>query len=167
MVPVCEQQVTQINVIVRSRRAIYQYTTKHSVPCLNVEMRMIPRGPVLGRAPLVGEAVPGGNWTLGDAWYSIVVVGPVLSDAVEVNRSSVVLKCIDYVHDLFASSSVPCVFALVIVEILTDPVAPISDNGWTRKGSIDGHYGDFNTVWRGSAIFNIEPVLSSDTCVGH
>lgn len=50
---------------------------------------------------------------------------------------------------------------------LTDPVAPVSDDCWTRKRSIDGHYRDFNAVWRGGAILDIEPVLSSDTSVGH
>lgn len=96
-----------------------------------------------------------------------LLTGPVLSNAVEVNRSSIVLKRIGNVHDLVASPLVLFVFAQGMAAILTDPVAPVSDNGRTGKRPIDGHYRDFNTVWRGGTIFNIEPVLSSDTSVGH
>lgn len=128
-------------------------------------MRVVPGGSVLGGTPLIGETVSGSDWTLSYTGNAIVVVGIVLSDAVEMNRSSVVLKCIGYMHDL--ARLVHFVCAKGIGNLLTDPVAPVSDDGWTRKRTIDGHYRNFDSVWRGGAILDIEPVLSSDTSVGH
>lgn len=106
MVPVIDQHVAEINVVIRSSRAVDQYTTKQAVPGLYVEMRMIPGGSVLCRAPLVCEAVSWSDWALSHAGDAVVVVGVVLSDAMEVNRSSVVLKCIGYMHDLKVTQSV-------------------------------------------------------------
>lgn len=165
MVPVVQKQVTEINIVVRSGGAVDQYTAKQSVPRLHVEMRVVPGGSILGSTPLIGETVSGSDWTLSYTGNAIVVVGPVLSNAVEMNRSSVVLKCIGYMHDL--AWLVHFVCAKGIRNLLTDPVAPVGDDGWTRKRTIDGHYRNFDPVWRGSAILDIEPVLSSDTSVGH
>lgn len=99
MVPVIQDHVAEIDVVVRSCRAVDQYTAKESVPGLDVKVAVIPAGSVLGCAPFVGETVSRSDWTLGHARDAIVVVGIVLSDAMEMNRSAVVLEGIGYMYD--------------------------------------------------------------------
>lgn len=166
MVPVVQKQVTEINIVVRSGGAVDQNTAEQSVPRLHVEMRVVPGGSILGCAPLIGEAVSRSDGTLSHTGNAIVVVGVVLSNAVEMNRSSVVLKCIGYMHNL-ANRLVHFVLAKGTGNVLTDPVAPVGDDGWTWKRAVDGHHRDLNAVRRGGAILDVEPVLSSDTSVGH
>lgn len=122
MVPVVEKQVTEIDIVIRSRRAIDQYATKQSIPCLYIKVRMIPRGPVLGCAPFVCEAISWSDWTLSNAGNAIVVVCVVLSYTMEVNRSSVVLKCIGHMHDLKVSLS--AYYFLFAKEILKHTYRP-------------------------------------------
>lgn len=124
MVPVVQKQVAEINIVVRSGGAVDQYTTKQSIPRLHVEMRVVPGGSILGSTPLIGETVSGSDWTLSYTGNAIVVVRIVLSDAMEMNRSSVVLKCIGYMHDLMNRLVVAFCFCRRSQEVAYRPSRP-------------------------------------------
>lgn len=92
MVPVIHKNVSKVNIIIGTCRAIDQNPTKEPVPSLHVEMRVIPAGAILDRAPRVGQRITGGNRTLSNTGSSIHLVRAVLANSVEVNAGTIILQ---------------------------------------------------------------------------
>lgn len=51
MIPVIYENMTKINIVIGTCRSVDQDPTKHPIPSLNIEVRMIPASAILDRAP--------------------------------------------------------------------------------------------------------------------
>lgn len=92
VVPVVQDNVAKVDVVVGSRRAVDEDASKHTVPGLDIEVRVPPSSPVICCAPLVREAIAGSNRALCYASNTVHIIRPLLSDTVPVDRRSVVLQ---------------------------------------------------------------------------
>lgn len=113
--------MAEIDIVVSSGGAIDSDTAEDTVPSLNVEVRVVPASTVLNSAPLVGVGVSGGDGALGDAGNAIHLVGVVLTNAVEVKTSSVVLEGVGQVNNFSQTSLAPvrCTFFAMSCYLLT------------------------------------------------
>lgn len=99
MVPVIQKDMTQINVVVGRCRAIDQDTSEYTIPCLDVKVGVIPASAIFDCTPLVGIRISWGNRTLCYTRDSIHLVGPILSDTVEMQTGAIILKVVCNMHN--------------------------------------------------------------------
>lgn len=53
MIPVIYENMTKINIVIGTCRSVDQDPTKHPIPSLNIEVRMIPASAILDRTPRI------------------------------------------------------------------------------------------------------------------
>jgi len=104
MVPVVQKYMTQINVVVGRCRAIDQNTSEYTIPCLDVEVGVIPASTIFDCTPLVGIRISWGNRTLCYTRDSIHLVGPILSDTVEMQAGAIILEGIRNMYNCIRDS---------------------------------------------------------------
>lgn len=92
MIPVIQEDVAKVNIIVGSCRSVDDDSTKDAVPGLDVEMRVIPAGTILNSPPAIGMLVTGGDRALSETGDTVILVRVVLADSMEVDASAVVLQ---------------------------------------------------------------------------
>lgn len=66
MIPVVQEYMTKINIVIGTCGAIDQDSTEKSVPSLDVEVRMVPASAILDRSPRIGQRIAGGNRALSN-----------------------------------------------------------------------------------------------------
>lgn len=87
--PVVQEDVAEILIVVGSGGTVDQDTTKDTLPGLKTKVRVVPGGTVLLGLPGVSDLRAGRSRALCDGRYTIILVGVVLPDTVEVNAGSV------------------------------------------------------------------------------
>lgn len=101
VVPIIQEDMAKVDVVVGSCRSVDEYSTEHSVPGLNVEVRVVPTISVLNGPPTVSVGVTRSNRALGKARNAIHLVGVVLTDSVEVKTATIVLQRVCDMDHLF------------------------------------------------------------------
>ena len=89
MVPVIQEEMSQIYIVVRSRRTIDEDPTEDSVPRLYIKMRVIPPSSILVSMPPVSVGVSRGNRALSNAGDTIHLARPVLANTMEMQAGAV------------------------------------------------------------------------------
>jgi len=82
--------MTKIDIVVGGCRSVDLYSAKHAVPCLDIEIRVIPISTILSSTLAVSQGVTRSNRTLSDAGKAIHIVSPILANAIEVKTSAIV-----------------------------------------------------------------------------
>ena len=89
VVPILSHDNDLIVVFHRSR-AVDDDRTEDTLVGLEGVMRVPPRGAVAARSPFVGHALARCNWALSDGRDTVHLVGAILTDTVEMERSTIV-----------------------------------------------------------------------------
>lgn len=166
MIPIVQEDVTKINIVIGTCGAIDQNSTEQSVPGLDVEVRMIPASTILDRTPRVGQRIARGNRALSNTRSAIHLVCPILANSVEVYTRAVVLEGVGHMNNCDPSALVHDAISRQVVD-LTDGISPIGYDRGTWIRAIDQLSRYFNTVWCDCSVLDIKPVLPNHTCVGH
>lgn len=122
--------------------------THNALPGLNGEMRVIPRSAVVLCDPSVGHGGSWGNWALSNRGNTIVHVVVKLTNSVEMNRSTVIVR-------------------ELVVDSNDDSITPAGLDWWSRHLSINPHDWALNTVRAKSRACDIKVVvdnIASDWC---
>lgn len=53
MIPVIQENMTKVNIVIGTCRSVDQDATKHPVPSLDIEVRMIPASAILDSTPRI------------------------------------------------------------------------------------------------------------------
>jgi hypothetical protein len=98
MVPVVQEKMAQIHIVVCTCRTIDQNPAKYPIPRLDVKVRVIPTTTVLDCPPTVGVGVTRSNRALCNAGDTVHLIRPILADAVKMNTSAVILERVLDMH---------------------------------------------------------------------
>lgn len=121
VIPIVQKQITKVFVVVGCSRSVDDDSTDDTLPSLEGEVRMVPGGTVLLSLPGVGDALPGSGWALGDRSHTIIRIGVVLANTVEMDTRAIE-GCSQGVLDMDHND-----------------VTPIGNESWTGKCAVDGH----------------------------
>lgn len=125
-------------------RTVNNHRTHDALPCLNGEMGVVPRSTVVLCNPSVGHGGTWGNWALSDRGNTIVHVVVKLSNTVEMNRSTIVVR-------------------KLVVDSNNDGVTPAGLDWRARHLAIYPHNWAFNSIWSEARSSNIEVVVDNVT----
>lgn len=141
LTPIVQKQVTCVNVVVGRSGSVDENATKHTLPRLKREVRVVPGASILGRSPFISERLSRCNGALGYGRYAIILVCIVLTDTMKVNTSAVVGKAIRHMD--------------------SDSVAPVGNDGRTWERTVDSKTNALDAVGRDSGVRKFKVVLAS------
>lgn len=99
MVPLHQEQISQVNIIVGSSWAINDDATKHTVPGLHGIVRVIPGRAILSRLEGICHGIPRRCWTLRDRRHAVVWISEILSNTMEMYCCSIDVQRVGNVND--------------------------------------------------------------------
>ena len=117
LTPVVQEKHSLVFIIVAACRAVDDDTSQNTFPCLERKVRVIPRTSVLSCSPGIGDGLSGCSRTLSDGSNTVMLVGVVLANTVEMKTGSVVCK--------------------TVVESYCDSVTPIGKESRAGESSVD------------------------------
>lgn len=164
--PVSQDHGSKVNIIVGCRRAVDDDAAKDAIPGLDVEVRVPPRGAVLGSSPSVRGRLSRRRRALGDGSNAIVLVCVVLANTVEVDGGTVVLHGVGHMHN---NSVTPITKVEEQVSNCIQGRGCGSDflrnDGWARNCSVDRQDYPLHSIRSSGSVDNVEPVFSGNAGV--
>ena len=136
-------------IICGASRAMNNNGSKYTLIGLESKVRVPPRSSVVVSAEPVGHAVARSQRALGDAGNTVHLVGAVLSEAVEMDRSSV-----------------SCGGVQFVVDVDNDPITPVRLNRGAGHLSVDEQRHALNSIRSDSGVRDVEVVLNLVASVG-
>lgn len=118
MSPIIQEHISKIDIVISRGRAVDDNTTENAFPGLERKVGVVPavlgqcmykiirgdlnlRGTILGSSPGVSVGLSRGNWTLSNGRDTIVLVGEVLSNTVEMQSGAIVCKAIGKMNNYY------------------------------------------------------------------
>jgi hypothetical protein len=99
IVPIRYRHDTEVYIIVGGSRSLKDDCAHDSISILTGEMRVVPTRAELGDPEFVLARLAGSNRTFRHPRHSVILVGKILSDTVEVNACAVVLQAVLNIHN--------------------------------------------------------------------